>query len=484
VLLVRSVRRSLAISSRFDLGYHAEVHGRYTQHAIGVAELGDLLDKTKRTSTAALLLPLVAAANGDVQHIAGSNRMVVGEPLLAMQRLSRAGISRRCLRLPPGSQEVERIVRFVVGARLEEGRRYYIAVHVFGSVIAQGSSEEHHRSRVDSKLELVGYPGLFRFCDWRHATSLAAMGHDHELPPPILTEVGDGIYSYVQPDGTWFINNTGFVVGEDRVVVVDATSTEARTRAFLDAIRSVTDKPISTLINTHHHGDHTHGNYLFVGATIVAHRKCREVMMAAGGISDYSVAFPDVEWGDLQFAPPSLTFVGSLELYAGNRSLTLSDLGYVAHTEGDVIMWVADAKVLFAGDLVFHGGTPFSLFGSVSGTITAMDHLASFEADVLVPGHGPVATGAAIAAALDDQRQYLGFVQERATEGIAAGRTPLEQAQATDLGRFAEWTDSERLVGNLHVAYREAGQNDDFRIDTAILDMIAFNGGARPRCLA
>ena len=310
------------------------------------------------------------------------------------------------------------------------------------------------------------------------------MAHDHELPPPILEEVSDGVYSYVQPDGTWFINNTGFVVGDDHVVVVDATSTEARTRAFIEAIRSVTDKPVTTLINTHHHGDHTHGNYLFTGATIVGHRSCREVMMAAGGIADYSASFPGVEWGDLQFAPPDLTFEGSLDLHAGTRRLVLSDLGYVAHTEGDLHLWVDDGKVLFAGDLVFHGGTPFALFGSVSGTITAMDRLESYPAEVMVPGHGPVARGDGITAALNDQREYLGLIQTEAAAGIAAGRSPLEHARTVDLGPFAEWTDSERLVGNLHVAYREAGENPDFEIPAAIGDMIAFNGGALPRCLA
>jgi cyclase len=316
------------------------------------------------------------------------------------------------------------------------------------------------------------------------------MAHDHshsdggQLPPPILEEVSDGIYSYVQPDGTWFINNTGFVVGSDRVVVIDATSTEARTRAFIDTIRSVTDKPIATLINTHHHGDHTHGNYLFDGATIVAHRKCRDVMMSAGRIVDYSAAFPGVEWGNLEFAPPTLTFEGSLEMYAGDLRLELNDVGHIAHTDGDVHLWIEQRSVLFAGDLVFHGGTPFALFGSISGTIKAIDRLEAYNADVLVPGHGPVARGVGVKAALADQRDYLGFVQDQAAVGIAAGRSPLEQAQATSLERFAEWSDGERLAGNLHVAYREAGENPMFSVDASIREMIEFNGGALPRCLA
>ena len=75
-------------------------------------------------------------------------------------------------------------------------------------------------------------------------------------------------------------------------------------------------------------------------------------------------------------------------------------------------------------------------------------------------------------------------MQTQAEAGIEAGRTPLEQAQATDLGRFEEWSDAERLAGNLHTAYREAGANDEFDITAAIIDMVAFNGGVPPRCLA
>ena len=183
--------------------------------------------------------------------------------------------------------------------------------------------------------------------------------HQQPLPPPVLEEISEGIYSYVQPDGTWFINNCGFVVAPDQVVVIDTTSTEARTKAFIDAIRSVTDRPVLTVVNTHHHGDHTHGNYLFDRATVVAHRKCREVMMGAGRIVDYSAAFPGVAWGDLQFRAPSLVFDGTLDLCVGDLTLTLSDLGHVAHTTGDVFGWIAARGVLFSGDLVFHGGTPF-----------------------------------------------------------------------------------------------------------------------------
>ena len=94
-------------------------------------------------------------------------------------------------------------------------------------------------------------------------------------PPGVAREISDGIYAYIQPDGSWWINNTGFLVGRKGVTSIDACATERRTRAYLGAIARVTDRPVRTLINTHHHGDHTFGNYLFGTATIVAQDNAR-----------------------------------------------------------------------------------------------------------------------------------------------------------------------------------------------------------------
>src|SRR5919108_3644277 len=85
--------------------------------------------------------------------------------------------------------------------------------------------------------------------------------HDNSsmLGGPETVEVSEGIYAYIQPDGSWHINNTGFVTGGGGVISIDTCSTQRRTRAYLDAVAAVTDQPIRTLVNTHHHGDHTYG---------------------------------------------------------------------------------------------------------------------------------------------------------------------------------------------------------------------------------
>src|SRR5215470_17073310 len=91
--------------------------------------------------------------------------------------------------------------------------------------------------------------------------------------PPELVEVAAGVFAYVQPDGTWWINNTGFLVGPQGVISIDACATWRRTNAYRAAIASVTPAPVRAVLNTHHHGDHTFGNCLFGPAAIIAHER-------------------------------------------------------------------------------------------------------------------------------------------------------------------------------------------------------------------
>ena len=189
-------------------------------------------------------------------------------------------------------------------------------------------------------------------------------GHAHtpdELPPPTIEEVSPGIYAYIQLDGSWGLNNTGFITGSDAVSLVDTCFTEARTRAFLGSIANVTDLPIRTLVNTHHHGDHTHGNYLLPGASIVGHELYRQTVIDTG-LHTLHPLFLGVVWGDLELAPPFITFQDRLDLYVDDLKLELHYMG-PAHTTNDVVVWVPERRLLFTGDLVFNGGTPFVAMG-------------------------------------------------------------------------------------------------------------------------
>ncbi|MFY9888581.1 MAG: MBL fold metallo-hydrolase [Streptosporangiaceae bacterium] len=311
---------------------------------------------------------------------------------------------------------------------------------------------------------------------------MSSSAHDHpKLGPPQLIEVADRVFGYIQPDGTWYINNTGFIVGDRSVISIDACSTERRTRAYLDRIASVTPAPVTTLVNTHHHGDHTYGNCVFGDITIIGQERCRAEIIATGLLGNTGIWEP-VDWGELTLAPPTVTFTDRLRLWSGDLPVDLRYVGQPAHTSNDTLVWLPEQRVLFCGDLLFNGGTPFLLMGSVTGAIEVLTTVvAPIPAAAIVPGHGAVCGPDLIGTVVG----YLRFVLEIARRGLAAGVPPLDAARDTDLGEYAGWLDSERIVGNLHRAYWDLdpsrGKPDLF---AALSDMVAYNGGRPLSCRA
>lgn len=302
-----------------------------------------------------------------------------------------------------------------------------------------------------------------------------------EIPPPSVEEVSPGIFAYIQLDGSWFLNNAGCIVGATAATLIDTTGTEARARAFHAAVRRITSNPVNTLINTHAHGDHTHGNFMFApAAAIVGHERCRQEIIATG--SRAHALFPMVDFGDCPVTPPFVTFTDRLTVYVDDLKVELIFVG-PAHTTNDVIAWIPERRLLFSGDIIFNGGTPFALGGSVGGWLDALDVLASLGAETIVPGHGAVCGPEVI----EDVRDYLHFIRDTAAKGMAAGVAPLDLALDLDLGRFGAWHDTERLVPNLHRAYAELrGEPRGAPLDALKMfdEMLAYNGGQPLRCLA
>ena len=301
-----------------------------------------------------------------------------------------------------------------------------------------------------------------------------------DLPPPSLEEVGDGTWAYLQLDGSWGLNNAGVLAGGEGVTLIDTCFTERRTRDLLAAVDSLGRGPVRTLVNTHHHGDHTHGNWLVDSATVIGHERCREEVIASGTISE--AVFPGVDWGEVRVRPPFVTFAERVALWVDDLRVEVEFVG-PAHTTNDVVVWVPERRTLFAGDLVFNGGTPFVVMGSVAGALAALERLEDLGAETIVPGHGPVCGPEALA----DQRAYLRFVAALAEEAEASGTSALDAARDADIGDFAGWHDPERLVGNLHRALAERrGLEPGGALDVAaaFADMVAYNGGRPLRCLA
>jgi len=272
------------------------------------------------------------------------------------------------------------------------------------------------------------------------------------------------------------------VVGDDGdLLLVDTTSTEARNRSLLGACAGLSHRPPRLLVNTHHHGDHTFGNWMLpASTTIVGHTRCREEVLAAGFLASQVLTGPD--YGRQELRPPDLTFDDRLVLHAGGRLVELVHVG-PAHTNNDIVVWLPDERVLFAGDLCFTGGQPFIVEGSVAGFTEALQEIRGLDPAVLVPGHGPVRRGDEVLTLLDQLSAYTAFVADIAANGHAAGRSPLEVATDHRDNPFATWQESERLVLNLHRAYSELDGNPRLtRLDLAAIwpDMVAFHGGTIP----
>ncbi len=314
---------------------------------------------------------------------------------------------------------------------------------------------------------------------------MSSLHHDITVPgPPEVSEVSAGVYAYIQPDGTWWINNTGFLVGPQGITSIDSCATRRRTQAYQDAIAAVSTAPVRAVINTHHHGDHTFGNCLFPTAAIIAHERARDEAIAFGPARDLPF-WDGPDWGDLALDPPFVTFTDEITVHVGDLRAQVRHVGTAAHTTNDSIIWIPERSVLFCGDLIFNGGTPFLLMGSVSGSIEVLEHVVRpLGARIIVPGHGPVFENT---GPIDATLDYLRFVLDVAVRGRDAGLTPLDAARETDLGRFAAWPDAERIVGNLHRAYAELGGaacGAPVDIIAALGDMVAYNGGSPLSCLA
>ncbi|MEU0373285.1 MBL fold metallo-hydrolase [Streptomyces sp. NPDC006283] len=299
---------------------------------------------------------------------------------------------------------------------------------------------------------------------------------------PYTVRLAPDVHAYVQPDGGWCLNNAGFVSDGESTLLVDTAATERRARALREALLATGAPLPRTVVNTHHHGDHTYGNGVFLPeATVIGHDSCRSELLSAG--HQLHLIWPQTDFGDIRITAPTLTYNDRLTVHVGDVEVRLIHPDRAAHTLGDTVVHLPGQGIVFTGDLIFNGGTPFVPMGSLSGSLRALDMLRSLGAETVVPGHGPITDP----SAYDATERYLRFVAELAEEGHAKGLTPLQTARGADLGVLAALRESERLVANLHRAYAELdGQAEGSPLDAAAVfaDMAAMNGGVPVACHA
>jgi cyclase len=250
-------------------------------------------------------------------------------------------------------------------------------------------------------------------------------------------EVGDRAFAYVQAGGGFCVANAGLLL------------------------------TAQLLINSHHHVDHTLGNALF-DAPILGHAAIREAMLRAGIPKERLISaaphFAEELAKVRELRPPTQTFTGAMTLYDGDREIQLLHVG-TAHTVGDTLVYLPQDRLLYAGDVAFHYVTPLAFEGHVSNWIAVLDHIDGMDVERIVPGHGPVGTK----ADLRELRDYFALVRDEARKAFDAGAAVEDAVRevASKLGRFAAWTESERVNANVRRLYQEFEGRLDVPLDLA-----------------
>lgn len=241
-----------------------------------------------------------------------------------------------------------------------------------------------------------------------------------------LTRVADGVYSYVDvkhaPPQNSFGANAGIVIGKEGIVVIDTLISAKEAKKFIKDIRAVSDKPIKYVVNTHMHLDHTFGNCEFakLGATSISSADGKREMKsyaepALKKASAYGLSEKDLEGTEICY--PSLTFEKKMEIDLGDRTVELVHPGR-SHTEGSIIVFVPDQKVLFAGDILFTNYHPNLIYADIDGWVRALDFILAMDAATIVPGHGPVSGKKDV----EDMRNYLIVFDKKAKDLCARSK--------------------------------------------------------------
>ena len=281
-------------------------------------------------------------------------------------------------------------------------------------------------------------------------------------------EVADGVYfvTYTVP---MFNSNSMVVINEDDVLLVDSHITPTTARQLIDSIRQVTDKPITTVVNTHFHFDHAHGNQVFGPVQIVGHEHTRmrmagtpheeptyagysagqrnglERLEAALGEAEDDAGRAEIEARieslkaqiaaneEVVPTPPNTTFNERMTLIRGDREIQVIFCGR-AHTGGDVVIYLPADKIAFTGDMML-GGPSFLGDGHVDEWPDTLENLKALDIELILPGHGPSVTDLQL---IEHVQAFYRDLWSQVVALRAEGKNIGETAAAVDLAKHAE----------------------------------------------
>lgn len=283
-----------------------------------------------------------------------------------------------------------------------------------------------------------------------------------------LHDLGNSVYAYLQPDGTWGWSNSGVIVDGDTSLLVDTLYDLKLTGEMLATMRRSLPAAaqIDMLVNTHANGDHCYGNQLVGDARIIASARTAEEMLEMppenmamllkiapqlGAMGEFvSRIFAPFEFEGIAQTLPNETFVDRLDLRVGTKEVQLLEVG-PAHTRGDTLVYVPGDRVVFTGDILFIEGHPIMWAGPVGNWIRACETILNLDVETIVPGHGPITDKQGVARL----KGYWEYLLNETRQRYAAGLSPLEAALDIPMDTYAGWTDAERIIVNVSTIYRE-----------------------------
>ncbi len=273
-----------------------------------------------------------------------------------------------------------------------------------------------------------------------------------------LKQLAPNVYAYQQEGGTGYLNagisNAGLFVGEDSMLVFDALGYPLQSKTFIGAAKQAGGgKPITNLINSHHHGDHVAGNQFFLPAQISSHPYCRQEVLKA--IPNTPSSWPKVEGQSdgtevRKLAAPVVTFEDNLVYNIGGNVVEFRFVG-PAHTWGDMVAYLPQHKILFAADLAFFHLIPYCHNAYISKWMESIDRVMKMDVDAIVPGHGPVGGKKDLAKS----GEYFRFMKTEVKKRYDAKMSPGAAAADIKMGKYDNWMGPERLVMNTVRLYDE-----------------------------
>lgn len=284
-----------------------------------------------------------------------------------------------------------------------------------------------------------------------------------------LHSLGNSVYAYLQPDGSWGWSNAGIITDGEISLLVDTLYDLKLTGEMLATMRQSIPAAaqINMLVNTHANGDHCYGNQLVGDARIIASARtaiemvegmppaafavqCKQADGLRGAFLRY--AFSQFDFENIVLTPPNQTFEGQLDLRVGTKAVRLLEVG-PAHTRGDTLIYVPEDKVIFTGDILFIGAHPIVWAGPVGNWIRACDTILSLDVETIVPGHGPITDKQGVTRL----RAYWEYLLNEVRQRYETGMTVQEAARDIPMDAYATWSEPERLVVNVASIYRELG---------------------------